>query len=279
MKPFVQKLPKQEFKSFVSVTFSTPLFETPWHRHLENEILYIKKGYGTAIIGDFVGEFSEGDLFYIGSNVPHWFRKANEDLFCTVVVIQFDKSIFGNSFLNIPELAQIKKLINLKQALSVNYELDTSLIEKIKGLEDAEGFDHMSRLLAILNSISIKTKNSILTHEHINSFDSKGIIDEIMEYTFNHFQENIKLEDIAGLAKMSESNFRRFFKLNTKKSFSKFLKEIRIAHACKLLKDKNLFVSQIFHDCGYRNITNFNRQFKEIKGITPSAYRAQVLND
>ncbi len=279
MKAFVQKLPRKEFKSFVSTTFSTPLFETPWHRHVENEILYIQKGYGTAIIGDFVGEFSEGDLFYIGSNAPHWFRKAYEDLFCTVVVIQFDKSIFGTSFLKIPELSQINKLIHLKQALFIDYEPENNLIDIIKGLENAEGYDHMSKLLSILDAISVKTNNALLTHEPISSFDSKGIIDEIMEYTFTHFQENIKLEDIAALAKMSESNFRRFFKLNTKKSYSKFLKEIRIAHACKLLKDKNLFVSQIFHECGYRNITNFNRQFKEIKGITPSEYRAQVLND
>ncbi|UCS95235.1 AraC family transcriptional regulator [Echinicola marina] len=276
MKPIVQKLPKQASKSFVSTSFSTPLFETPWHRHIENEILYIKEGYGTAIIGDFVGEFTAGDLFYIGSNVPHWFRKDEEKVFCTVVVIQFDKGIFGNTFLNLPELSKINQLIHLNQALSIDYSGQTDLIHSIQKLENTSGYEHLGTLMNLLNTFSVKTHNTVLTNEHINSFDAKGIIDEILEYTFEHFHENIKLEDVASIAKMSVSNFRRFFKLNTKKSYSGFLKEIRIAHACKLLKDKNLFVSQIFHECGYRNITNFNRQFKAVKGLTPSVYRAQI---
>ncbi|WP_200975817.1 AraC family transcriptional regulator [Echinicola sp. 20G] len=279
MKPIVQKLPRQEFKSFVSITLSTPLFETPWHRHVENEILLIKEGFGTAIIGDYVGEFAKGDLFYIGSNVPHWFRKANEELFCKVVVIQFDQEIFGSTFLKMPELSQILKFIKQNQGFSINYKNQDGLIPKVEQLVSAEGFEHMGILLQVLDTISTRTENQILTNEHINTFDAKGIIDEIMEYTFTHFKENIKVEEVANMAKMSTSNFRRFFKLNTKKSYSKFLKEIRIAHACKLLKDKNLFVSQIFHECGYRNITNFNRQFKEIKNVTPSAYRAEIYRE
>ena len=276
MKPIVQKLPRQEFKSFVSITMSTPIFETPWHRHIENEILYIQEGHGTAIIGDFVGEFSPGDLFYIGSNVPHWFRKAQKDIFCTVVVIQFDQAIFGQTFLKMPEMAKVRQLIRLKQGMAVGYAGQEEIIGSIKRLVEVEGFPHISTLLDILHQISSHTQNSLLTHEPIDSFDSKGIIDEVLEYTFEHFQENIRVEEVAAIAKMSTSNFRRFFKLNTKKSFSGFLKEIRIAHACKLLKDKNTFISQIFHQCGFRNITNFNRQFKEIKGVTPTAYRAAI---
>lgn len=279
MKPFVQKLPTQESKSFVCTTFRTPLFETPWHRHFENEILLIKEGYGTAIIGDFIGEFTKGDLFYIGSNVPHWFRKAHKNLSVTVVVIQFDQKIFGNSFLRLPELAQIKNIIESKQALWVDYTHHSSLVETVEKLESADGFDHMVSLLNILSTISEKTQNTVLTNEHITSFDSHGVIDEVMEYTVNHFKEDIRVEDIAKIAKMSMSNFGRFFKLNTKKSYSQFLKEIRIAHACKLLKEKNLFVSQIFHECGYRNITNFNRQFKQVKGITPTAFRTQIWSN
>ncbi|GGF50205.1 AraC family transcriptional regulator [Echinicola rosea] len=276
MKPIVQKLPRQEFKSFVSITMSTPLFETPWHRHIENEILYIQAGHGTAIIGDFVGEFSPGDLFYIGSNVPHWFRKAQKDIFCTVIVIQFDQAIFGHTFLKMPEMANIRRLIRLKQGMAVDYSPQPFVLELIKQLVEVEGFTHIGILLDVLHQISTTTQNTLLTNEPIDFFDSKGIIDEVLEYTFNHFQENIKVDQVAAIAKMSTSNFRRFFKLNTKKSFSGFLKEIRIAHACKLLKDKNTFISQIFHQCGFRNITNFNRQFKDIKGITPSAYRAAI---
>ncbi len=250
MKPFVQKLPTQASKSFVCTTFKTPLFETPWHRHFENEILFIKEGYGTALIGDFIGEFAQGDLFYIGSNVPHWFRKAHKNLSCTVIVIQFDMRMFGGTFLKMPELSQIEKLIHSKQALWIDYAQHLTLVETVRKLESAEGFNHVASLLNILHTISEGTRNTVLTNEYISSFDSNGIIDEVLEYTLNHFKENIKVEDIAKIAKMSISNFGRFFKLNTKKSYSQFLKEIRIAHACKLLKEKNWFVSQIFHEWG-----------------------------
>lgn len=276
MKPLVQKLPRKEFKSFVSLELSTPLFETPWHRHIESEILYIHKGFGTAIIGDYVGEFTSGDLFYIGSNVPHWFKKSTDDLFCTVKVIQFDPTIFGRSFISLPEMARIRQLVELKQGMRIHYSSLSSLLPRVLSLESLEGFGHINGLLNILDEISANTENELITNEPIDSFDSKGIIDEVLEYIFSHFNKNIQLEELAAIAKMSSSNFRRFFKLNTKKSFSGFIKEIRIAHACKLLKDRNVFVSQIFHECGYRNISNFNRQFKEVKGITPSQYREQI---
>jgi len=273
MKTLIQKLPLADSKSFVCRSFKTPYFETPWHRHIEHEILLIKEGAGTALIGDYVGNYKDGDIFFIGSNIPHWFRKHDENQICEVLVIQFDKKIFGHSFLRLPELKGIHDLLDADLGLLIGKKYGHSLLQNIQQLEHAEGYRHVSLLLESLEMIS-SNQNKVLT-QSFQAQQNNNVIGEIYDYTFNHFHENIKLETVAQIAKTSISNFGRFFKINTKKTYTQFLKEIRIAHACKLLKLDHLYVSQIFHECGYQNISHFNRQFKDVKGITPTEYRKQ----
>jgi len=80
----------------------------------------------------------------------------------------------------------------------------------------------------------------------------------------------------AEIANMSESAFSHFFKKCTNKSFTKFVVELRIGLACKLLMETQDTVSQICFKCGFNNISNFNRLFKKYKQITPFQYRQQL---
>ena len=102
-------------------------------------------------------------------------------------------------------------------------------------------------------------------------------MNDVFQYAMDNFQDNISLDDIADIAFMSKNAFCRYFKKRTNKTFFQFLIEIRIEHACKLLyKDQDLSVSAISELCGFQNIANFNRKFKELKGITPTQYRQQT---
>ena len=71
MKTLIQKLQCSENSSFVCRTYRTPYFETPWHQHLEIELLLITEGHGNAMIGTHIGDYKKGDVFLIGPNVPH----------------------------------------------------------------------------------------------------------------------------------------------------------------------------------------------------------------
>jgi AraC-like DNA-binding protein len=104
------------------------------------------------------------------------------------------------------------------------------------------------------------------------------LIKKVLEHVSENFKNQIRLDDVAQLANMSESAFSRYFKKRTRKTFSNFLTDIRIEYACKMLQNDKLSISQIAFDSGFYNLSNFNRQFKAIKKITPLAYRMNYLD-
>ena len=74
---------------------------------------------------------------------------------------------------------------------------------------------------------------------------------------------------------MNTSAFSRFFKKIHRKTFSRYLAEIRIGYACKLLQEEKYSITVMCYESGYNNISNFNRQFKLIKNCTPSSFVKQ----
>ena len=83
----------------------------------------------------------------------------------------------------------------------------------------------------------------------------------------------MKIGDVAAKVHMSDSAFSQFFKKYTNKSFTHFLVDLRIGHACKLLLESEEPISQICFDSGFNNIANFNRLFKKNRKCTPMDFR------
>ena len=101
-------------------------------------------------------------------------------------------------------------------------------------------------------------------------------LDAVIKYISDHYTSDISLQDVADIACLTTNSFCRFFKKMTNKSFTQFLNEIRIRNASRLLIQENLPVSEVSDMVGYNSITNFNRQFKQIMGCTPQAYRHAI---
>ena len=80
MNTLIQKILVEEQHSFACRKYRTPQFETTWHKHEECELIVITEGHGTALIGDYVGEYKKGDVFFLSSNLPHWFRKTEQKM-------------------------------------------------------------------------------------------------------------------------------------------------------------------------------------------------------
>lgn len=98
-------------------------------------------------------------------------------------------------------------------------------------------------------------------------------MNEVLDYTFQHFKQEITIEQIAKIAFLSRSQFSSFFKLHTGKTYIKFVNELRIENACILLKNNTYTIEQICYEVGFKNVSNFTRHFKKNKGVTPSQYR------
>lgn len=108
MKPFVEKLPLSQNTSFVARTYRTPQFEVSWHQHIEYELILFTEGEGRAFIGNYIGEFETGEIFFLGSNLPHTFQKAQNELITSAVVVQFTDHFWGNDFMELPECKSLK---------------------------------------------------------------------------------------------------------------------------------------------------------------------------
>ncbi len=280
MKPIIEKLPLAENRSFVAKTHATPYFEVPWHQHIEYELILFTKGEGTSYIGNYVGGFLTGDVFFLGSNLPHTFQKKNKDLFTSAVVVHFKKDFWGNEFIELPETRIIRQLLALSASgIRVTGQCRQQLQSMISDLEFCTGFNSIIELCKCLQVIAETNDYETISTQEIKEWNPKRQerIDAIFQYTIARFQDAISLTDIASNAGMSVPAFCSYFKKTTKKTYVEFLNEVRIGHACKQLMDTQMPIQQICYDSGYSTLANFNKQFINIRKVTPSQYRKEFM--
>jgi len=280
MKPHLLKVSSEPLLSFGIRRDILPFFYKRWHYHPELELTYIINGEGTQFVGDHIESFMSGELIFLGKNLPHLWR-SNENCInnepCEAIVIHFSENFLGNEFLSLPEIKKIKELIKHSERgikfKGITKEKVLPLMEKMLVCDE---FERLILILQILNIISISDERIYLSSIDFNiqlNETNTHRLDKIYNYTLENFTKDISLEDISSIANMSSPSFCRFFKLRTKKTYTQFLLEIRVGHACKLLIDSELSISQICYDSGFKCVSNFNRYFKKIKKLTPKEYQ------
>lgn len=280
MKPFVEKLPLAEDRSFVAQTHRTPDFEVPWHQHIEYELILFTEGAGLSFIGNHVGAFETGDIFFLGSNLPHTFQKSHEDLITSAVVVHFKENFWGEEILNLPESKSIKRLLQRSMhGIKISGQTKEILQPLIQSLETKKGFWRITNLCECLSILSETNEYITVSTQEIKALNPKDQerIDGVFQYTMKNFREPIQLSLISKKAGMSIPAFCNYFKKRTKKTYIDFVNEVRVGHACKLLLTTQMSVLQICFECGFNTVANFNRQFLKIKKTTPSQYRKKIV--
>jgi len=186
----------------------------------------------------------------------------------------------GAGFLSLPESRLLSTLLSESiRGIILEAQLKEIITKKVWQVYESSG---MERLLALVNALEL-----IAVSEDLSFISSPGYhkpkrlvdgqkINDVFDYLMANFSQEIKLAEIADVAHMSSTAFCRYFKHHTRKTYSRFLNEIRVSHACKLLLEDEQPVSDICLNSGFKNISNFNRQFKKISNLTPSEY--QKLN-
>jgi AraC-like DNA-binding protein len=241
-------------------------------------------------MGNHIGNFNDGDLMFIGSNLPHvWkndkdFYEGNKDLFVDVYVIQFHEDALMKGFFDLPEFTRIKELFKLaQQGVLIIKEADQKIIsELIKGVYNSKGIERLILFFRTLETIANTTDYQLLSRlgytNSVSNADTERI-NKVMNYLMDNYTQEIQLDKIADLVNLNRSSFCRYFKNKTHKTCSQFLNEIRIANACKLLITGEMTISQICYEIGYNNISHFNRQFKLINGLTAKEYAKNYLKN
>ncbi|MBA6314499.1 AraC family transcriptional regulator [Cellulophaga baltica] len=269
--------------SFLARQDRLPCIEQNWHFHKELELIYFIKSTGTRYVGNSIGNFAPGELYLIGSNVPHLFKNHKEyyadnleDEAVDLVVIKFVPDFLGENFL---DLAESKKIQLLFQRANMGLQFSkavTYLVHNyILGLLGNKGLSRIIGLLNILDILSVGENYKTLCSEVITSNYSKNEKDRmgrVVTFLTENFDKKIELDEVAAIAYMTPNAFCRYFKKRTHKSFTQYLNEIRLRHACKLLIEGEMQIATVCYQSGFNTLTNFNRQFKTLMKVTPSEY-------
>lgn len=259
----------------------TPQLNNRWHYHPEVELIHFKNGHGTQFIGDNIKRFTTGDILLIGAHLPHYFRFDDNSLqqHANIQVAHFSENFWSDQFLQLPENVSIKTLLyKAKNGLQITGKTKQHIAQLLQKMLYTEGTKRIIYLLEILDTIAsskqLITLSSInIKHELAETETQK--INSIYEYSLSNFKRKIQLEEIASIANISPNSFCRYFKSKTHKTFSQFLIEIRVGHACKLLSENNLSIKQLCYESGFNNFTSFHKYFKMITGKSPLNYQKE----
>jgi AraC-like DNA-binding protein len=285
MKLHFEKVPIGKNESLRMQRNVLPYFDAPWHYHPECELALIEEGWGKRYVCDSIEHFGPGDLVLLGSLAPHFwksddaFYEEQPELRAVAIVIQFSEHAFGRDFLQLPEMASLRHLLQRAQrGIRFGGATRQQVSERVQQLLQA---DPPRRLIGLLDVLDLLARSAdgvalgspgFMGQLHPSDFEK---VNKVYAYVLQHFRQELPLEAVAGVAGLTKAAFCRYFKGKTKKTFSQFLNEIRISHACHLLIEGKLSVSQVGYECGFQSPAYFNKQFKAIRRQTPLQYQRQ----
>lgn len=262
-------------------------FDPVWHSHSEYQLFVVLEGSGTRFIGDSIKSFQQNELILTGANLPHLWRseesyfEKDSNLKISGIVIYLQQNFLGEHMMEKEEMLLLKKLFKKSsRGLDFYGERKVQVIKMMKELLHLSGLESLILLLKILHLLATTKEYHYISHtEYINPFKENEAdrMNKVYEYALKNFRKKVHLEELAELLHMTPTSFSRYFTSKNNKAFSKFIAELRIKHACKLLTETDLPVSTISYECGFNTLSNFNKQFKEVMLKKPSDYKKEFL--
>ncbi|MES2829870.1 MAG: AraC family transcriptional regulator [Bacteroidota bacterium] len=287
MKVAVHKSEIPQTQMFVVKELEDKHFDPVWHAHTEYQLFVVLKGTGTRFIGDSIKSFGAGELVFTGADLPHLWRsdetyfKKDGLLEIQGIVIYLKENFLGNDMMDKEEMVQLKKLFKrAARGLEFSGTEREKVIKMMKELLQLTGLESLIHLLRILLSLSQSKEYQYISQTAYSGPFKENETDrmnKVYEYVLKNFRKKIILPDLAAKLYMTPTSFSRYFTIRNNKTFSRFIAEIRVKHACKLLTETDLPISSISYDCGFNTLSNFNKQFKEITLKKPSEYKDEFL--
>ncbi|MFK7903983.1 MAG: AraC family transcriptional regulator [Chitinophagales bacterium] len=277
MKPEYEKILAPLKRSFMVKVISRPsrpLLSQAWHYHPELEICFTEKSIGKRFVGNQISDYSEGDLVMFGANLPHGFTTEQP---CLQVVIQMTYDFLGAIFMDKPEMRGLKSLFD-RSARGLDFGVNTKAeaYSKIKQLKNAEGFEQLIYLLELLYLLAKDEEvKPICSEEYALAMDANHLdrLKVVYDYILINLKNDLSVKQAAAEINLTEAAFFKFIRKHTKKTFTQIVNEIRINHASKLLISTEKPITEICYECGYNNISYFNRKFKAVLGKTPRDFK------
>ena len=284
MKPFLKKVPSG---SSSAISFAQSEAEFPlWHYHPEYELTLMIGSCGQRLVGDDVAEYGPGDLVLLGPNLPHSWRPGTAKMgagYKGCVVLQFRHDFLGEHLFKLREMSGVARLLRSSmQGLAFGHTPTGRKVSQelllVPAFSPAERLATLLSILVNLAAESDARRLSTVKVMPVCRVADQQRLDIIFRYLHTHFHEEIDFADLARELRVDQTSLCRFFKRATGRTMTVYVNELRVGAAAELLMDTDESVLDIGFRVGFGNYSNFNRQFKRIKGLGPRTLRRQFLS-
>jgi AraC-like DNA-binding protein/quercetin dioxygenase-like cupin family protein len=281
MRALYEKIVLGPGESFSYRQFRVPRFEMPWHFHVECELTLIVRGRGMRYVGDSIERFEDGDLVLLASNLPHyWWKDAEDGRRAHSVVIQFEPKVLGGALIETPEAGEIRRLMSVSgRGVKFSEETAEEGARLLMKMGERSGWRRFCLLLELFGVLGEGSGRRALASAGyapvLDERDGKRL-SAVCKYVNECYAEEIAHGHAATLAGLSPGAFSRFFHKRMGKTFEGYVIEMRLGHACRRLLEEDATVAEIAYGTGFNNLSNFNRQFRRLKGMAPVEYRRRV---
>jgi AraC-like DNA-binding protein len=251
-----------------------------WHFHPELELVFIQAVGGTRHVGEHVSRFTQSDLVFIGSDIPHLNFDYQIKTPYEKMVIHIKPDFLKNAFSTTPELSSIHRLFDLSRYAIAFGEKTKNLVgDRLKKLHTLDHFQQFIEILSLLQILSTADDMQLLHKDPvINPHNEKaqGRIRAIYQFVDQHYERKIDIEEVARLSNLTTAAFCRYFKKITRLTFTEFVNHYRIDKAKKLLR-QDFNITETCFKSGFESISYFNKVFKKVTGENPLAFKKRLL--
>ncbi len=255
-------------------------YGTPWHFHPEIEFALVRKSGGYRVVGDDVTNLQAGDLVLIGSDLPHVFYHDKDTGAADAVIIQFNANFAGDSLVRHPDFRPIQRLFDrATRGLKIVGALRGETAQQLEMVPSLGPLRRIAKLLEVLDNLaSAMGLVPLCAPGYVAPIDlrDQDRVGRVMQFIHARIRSTINRREVAEVAALSEGAFSRFFRKCTGRTLPMYLNEIRLGIAARLLQETDLRVSEVASECGFTNLSNFNRQFYTCKQMTPIAFRRKI---
>nr|WP_175836775.1 AraC family transcriptional regulator [Burkholderia anthina] len=277
-------VPRDE--SFKVWSHGYPYSTVRWHFHPEYELHLITATTGKYFVGDYIGDFSAGNLVMAGPNLPHnWVSNvpSGEQVSERCLVLQFDTEFIVRAIAAFPEFKKVTGLLEASNwGVLFTPETGAAAEPIMREMLNAQGMHRIALFVSLFDLLlqsnePVKLASAAYRAEPARYAETR--INHVLSHIGKNLSQELREADLAGLAGQSVSAFSRYFRRHTGVPFVQYVNRLRINLACQLLMSGELSISDIGYQVGFNNLSNFNRQFLLLKGMSPSKWRGyQQLN-
>jgi len=247
-----------------------------WHYHPEYELVYVEASNGIRHVGQHISSYMGSDLVLIGPNIPHLNFDYGLKTAYKQIVVQLKQHFLGDAFHEIPELSSIQQLFERASlGLSFSGKTKITVVEKLKHMQTV---DHFKQLLCLLDIFQILATSDEVIELNEQDTSIKLFLNDkirmgaIYKYIHANYNETPDVNKVASSVHLSTPAFCRYFRKQTKMTFTDFVNQYRITQAkTLLLQDKS--ISEACYEVGIESLSYFNKLFKKIAGENPSDFK------